>query len=116
MDLPVRGYRGGYGGSAARRVGIHEYFDIHQFAQLFVDEDEDPVDDDDLARVQPLCGVEPPVCGEVVDRLFDGASGFQIFDVPDQERRFEESGWSKFTCSGVAPHAHSGRGSRSHAG
>src|SRR5688572_29724266 len=54
------------------RVGIDVNLHVTELAHASVDEQQNPVDDDDVGRLNPH-GFRPPAVGdEVVHRLFDG--------------------------------------------
>src|SRR5262249_55041730 len=66
-------------------VRIDEDPYIHQFAQLFVVENEDPLDDDDVGRMNDNLFPCSPVGGIVISRLTDGPPSPELADMARKE-------------------------------
>ena len=70
-------------------VGLDENLDVKEVAQALVLEDQDALDDDDLARLDDLRPVGARVAREVVDRALDAPALAQCLEVRDEQVRLE---------------------------
>ena len=70
-------------------IGINEDLDVHQFAQFLVLEDQDPIKDQDLRRLDAYRLGQAVVVGEGVDGALDTLSLLELADMLDHHIRVE---------------------------
>ena len=73
-------------------VGVHEDFDVHQFAEGRVFENEDALENDGGARLDAGDLRDAAMRGEIVRGQIDGFAGAQPAKMLDEERRFDRVG------------------------
>jgi hypothetical protein len=74
------------------RVGIDENLDVAEVANPFIDEQQNPVDDNDVGRLDTCCIRAPQVRHEIILRFRDGLPVAQRIQVRDEKIVVESIG------------------------
>jgi hypothetical protein len=79
------------------RVRVHEHFHVAQVAHTGIDEEQDPIDDDDVGGRDLHDGLAANVSMKIVYRLLDRAPLGRSASCRTRRSQSNAFGWSQFT-------------------